>query len=191
MTRILLIDNYDSFVYNIAQYLGELGADVVVERNDSPNLDEFIGKVDGYVISPGPGHPKDSKRSLEVISNDGYGRPVLGVCLGHQAIAMIHGGSIKRAPEVVHGKLSRILHSGGPLFDGIPPQFNATRYHSLIVSRDGLPDSIEVLARTDKDEVMSLKVKGKDVYGVQFHPESILTSSGRRLLSNFLRMCER
>jgi anthranilate synthase/aminodeoxychorismate synthase-like glutamine amidotransferase len=191
MTRILLIDNYDSFVYNIAQYLGELGADVVVERNDSHKLDEFIGKVDGYVISPGPGHPKDSNRSLEVISNDGYGRPVLGVCLGHQAIAMVHGGSIKRALEVVHGKLSRISHSGGPLFDGIPPQFNATRYHSLIVSRDGLPDSIEVLARTDKDEVMSLKVKGKDVYGVQFHPESILTSSGRRLLSNFLRMCER
>jgi para-aminobenzoate synthetase component 2 len=191
MTRILLIDNYDSFVYNIAQYLGELGADVVVERNDSPNLDALIGKVDGYVISPGPGHPKDSNRSLEVISNDGYGRPVLGVCLGHQAIAMVHGGTIRRALEVVHGKLSKISHDGGPLFEGIPPQFNATRYHSLIVSRDDLPDSIEVLARTEKDEVMSLKVKGKDVYGVQFHPESVLTSSGRRLLSNFLRMCER
>ncbi len=191
MTKILLIDNYDSFVYNIAQYLGELGAEVVVERNDSPKLDEQLGKVDGYVISPGPGHPKDSNRSLEVITNGGYGRPVLGVCLGHQAIAMVHGGTIRRASEVVHGKLSRISHSGGPLFDGIPPQFNATRYHSLIVSQDGLPDSIDILARTDGGEIMALKVKDEDVYGVQFHPESVLTSSGRLLLSNFLRMCER
>lgn len=191
MTKILLIDNYDSFVYNIAQYLGELGADVVVERNDSPAIDQYLGKVDGYVISPGPGHPKDSNRSLEVISNDGYGRPVLGVCLGHQAIAMVHGASIRRATEVLHGKLSRISHSGGPLFDGVPLEFSATRYHSLIVSTDGLPESIEVLARTEKDEIMSLKVRGKDIYGVQFHPESVLTSSGRHLLSNFLRMCER
>ncbi len=189
MTTILLIDNYDSFVYNIAQYLGELGADVVVERNDSPALQDYIGKVDGYVISPGPGHPKDSQRSLEVIANDGYGRPVLGVCLGHQAIAMVHGGTIRRASRVVHGKLSKISHAGGPLFEGVPKDFNATRYHSLVVSHDSLPASIDILAETEDEEIMALQVKGKPVYGVQFHPESVLTSSGRTLLSNFLRMC--
>jgi len=190
MTRILLIDNYDSFVYNIAQYLGELGADVNVERNDSPNLKDYLGKVDGYVISPGPGHPRDSNRSLEVISNRGYGRPVLGVCLGHQAIAHVNGGSIERACQVVHGKVSRIAHTEDPLFEGVPSPFNATRYHSLIVSRDKLPEDVEVLAHTDSGEIMSIKVKGSQIYGVQFHPESVMTSHGKRILSNFLRMCE-
>lgn len=191
MARILLIDNYDSFVYNIAQYLGELGAGVIVERNDSPKLDEHIGRVDGYVVSPGPGHPRDSKRSLDVISNDGFGRPVLGVCLGHQAIALVHGGTIMRASQVVHGKVSRISHSHDPLFDGIPNPFLATRYHSLIVSRERFPSNLNVLAQTDAEEIMALKVKRKDVYGVQFHPESVLTSCGKKILSNFLGMCER
>jgi len=191
MTTILLIDNYDSFVYNIAQYLGELGANVLVERNDSPALAGLLGNVDGYVISPGPGHPKDSRASLDVISNDGYGRPVLGVCLGHQAIAMVHGGIIRRASKVVHGKLSRISHTGGPLFEGVPSDFNATRYHSLVVSHDSLPGSIDVLAETADEEIMAIQIKGKQVYGVQFHPESVLTSSGRTLLGNFLRMCDR
>ena len=189
--KILLIDNYDSFVYNIAQYLGEMGAEVIVERNDSPALDTHIGSVDGYVISPGPGHPKDSGKSLEVVSNHGFGRPVLGVCLGHQAIGMVHGGTITRAPEVVHGKVSRITHSDDALFDGVPSTFSATRYHSLIVSREGLPESLEVIAQLDTGEVMALKVEGHKTYGVQFHPESVLTSHGRTILSNFLEMCKR
>ena len=191
MTRILLIDNYDSFVYNIAQYLGELGADVHVERNDSHSLDKYLGRVDGYVISPGPGHPKDSNRSLEVLSNQGYGKPVLGVCLGHQAIAHVHGGLVTRSSQVVHGKVSRINHSDDPLFEGVPSPFTATRYHSLIVSRQGLPESIDVLAHTDNGEIMSIRVRDTQVYGVQFHPESVMTSHGKRILSNFLRMCER
>ena len=191
MTKILIIDNYDSFVYNIAQYLGELGSDVQVLRNDSPELDQHIGKVDGYVVSPGPGHPKDSGRSLEVLTNSGFGRPVLGVCLGHQAIAMVNGGSIVRSGQVVHGKVSRITHNGDSLFDGVPSPFTATRYHSLIVSREHLPGSIEVLASTERGEIMALKVKDTEVYGVQFHPESVMTSHGKVLLSNFLRKCER
>ncbi|MEM0343100.1 MAG: aminodeoxychorismate/anthranilate synthase component II [Thermoplasmata archaeon] len=191
MTSILLIDNYDSFVYNIAQYLGEIGADVTVERNDSPRLDGLLGRADGYVISPGPGHPRDARRSLDVVRSDGYGRPVLGVCLGHQAIAHVHGAAVVRAPQVVHGKVSRIEHSGDPLFDGIPSPFTATRYHSLIVSEEGLPERIEVLARTCTGEVMAIRVRGTSVYGVQFHPESVMTSHGKRILSNFLRMCER
>jgi anthranilate synthase/aminodeoxychorismate synthase-like glutamine amidotransferase len=191
VTKILIIDNYDSFVYNIAQYLGELGSEVHVLRNDSSALDQYIGKVDGYIVSPGPGHPKDSGRSLEIIANSGFGRPVLGVCLGHQAIAMVNGGSIVRSGQVVHGKVSRISHNGDPIFDGIPSPFTATRYHSLIVSREHLPGSVNVLATTERDEIMALKVRDTEVYGVQFHPESVMTSHGKVLLSNFLRMCER
>jgi anthranilate synthase/aminodeoxychorismate synthase-like glutamine amidotransferase len=191
MPRILLIDNYDSFVYNIAQYMGELGADVDVVRNDSPSLDSLIGNADGYVISPGPGHPKDSGRSLDVISSNGYGRPVLGVCLGHQAIGLVNGGTITRAPQVVHGKVSRISHSEDALFDDVPSPFSATRYHSLIVSRDGLPSSLKVIAELDSKEIMAMRVVGQQTYGVQFHPESVMTSHGRTILSNFLRMCGR
>ncbi len=191
MTRILIVDNYDSFVYNIAQYLGELGAEVVVERNDSPRLDAHVGSADGYVISPGPGHPRAANRSLDVISNDGYGRPVLGVCLGHQAIAHVHGGSVVRASQVVHGKLSTIHHVEDALFQGVPESFRATRYHSLLVSREDLPGTIQVLAETDAGEIMALRVKGRPVYGLQFHPESVMTSHGRTILSNFLRMCYR
>jgi anthranilate synthase/aminodeoxychorismate synthase-like glutamine amidotransferase len=178
-------------VYNIAQYLGELGADVVVERNDSPLLRDLVGTADGYVVSPGPGHPRDANRSLDVISNDGYGHPVLGVCLGHQAIAHVHGGSVVRADKVVHGKLSTIHHFEDALFQGVPESFRATRYHSLIVSREDLPSTIEVLAETDIGEIMALKVRGKPVYGLQFHPESVMTSHGRTILSNFLGMCSR
>jgi len=191
MASILLIDNYDSFVYNIAQYMGELGADVHVERNDSPRLEDYLGRVDGYVISPGPGHPRDSNRSLELISNRGYGKPVLGVCLGHQAIAHVLGGSVVRGSQVVHGKVSKIVHLKDPLFEGVPSPFNATRYHSLVVSRGDLPETVEVLANTDSGEIMSIRVKGSQIYGVQFHPESVMTSHGKRILSNFLRMCER
>jgi len=191
LTRILLIDNYDSFVYNIAQYLGELGAEVHVERNDSPRLEQYLGQVDGYVISPGPGHPKDSNRSLEVVSNRGYGKPVLGVCLGHQAIAHVHGGAVVRASQVVHGKVSRISHTDDPLFEGVPSPFNATRYHSLVVRKSDLPEALDVLAHTDGGEIMSIRVRDSQIYGVQFHPESVMTSYGKTILSNFLRMCER
>ncbi len=189
MTHILIVDNYDSFVYNIAQYLGELGADITVERNDSPRLDDLIGSADGYVISPGPGHPKDTNRSLDVISKNGLGRPVLGVCLGHQAIALSHGGSITRADKVIHGKVCPISHSDGPLFDGVPTRFSATRYHSLIVSNDGFPQTLEVIAQSDEGEIMALRARNHDVFGVQFHPESVMTSHGRTIISNFLRMC--
>jgi len=190
LTRILLIDNYDSFVYNIAQYLGELGAEVHVERNDSPRLEQYLGQVDGYVISPGPGHPRNSNRSLEVISKKGYGKPVLGVCLGHQAIAHVHGGAIVRASQVVHGKVSRISHAEDPLFEGVPSPFNATRYHSLVVRKSDFPEALDVLAHTDGGEIMSIRVRDSQIYGVQFHPESVMTSYGKTILSNFLRMCE-
>ena len=187
----MLIDNYDSFVFNIAQYLGEMGASVAVERNDSPNLDRLLGSADGYIISPGPGHPRDSNRSLEVISERGYGRPVFGVCLGHQAIAHVQGASVVRGSKVVHGKVTRINHVQNELFENIPQQFHATRYHSLVVSRENLPENIEVLAESDEREIMALKVHGSQMYGVQFHPESVMTSHGRMILSNFLRMCSR
>jgi len=191
MTEILVVDNYDSFVYNIAQYLGELGASVVVERNDSPTLDGHMGRVDGYVISPGPGHPRTSGRSLEILSGNGFGRPVLGVCLGHQAIAHVHGGTITRAQEVVHGKVSRIRHVPDPLFEGVPEEFNATRYHSLIVDKETFPSSLDILAQSLSGEIMALRVRGHAIYGVQFHPESVMTSSGRTILRNFLEMCSR
>ncbi len=189
MTFLLLIDNYDSFVFNIAQYLGEMGASVTVMRNDAPSLDRLLGEADGYVISPGPGHPRDSNRSLDVIAENGYGKPVLGVCLGHQAVAHVHGASVVRGNKVVHGKVTGINHKGDALFEGVPPRFHATRYHSLVVSRENLPSDIEVLAESDDNEIMALKVRDAQVYGVQFHPESVMTSHGRTILSNFLRMC--
>lgn len=188
MTKILLIDNYDSFVYNIAQYLGELGAQTTVVRNDARGIERLISESDGFVISPGPGHPRDSGHSLELISKEGHGKPILGVCLGHQAIAFAHGGIIERAKEVVHGKVSEITHYDDPLFEGIPRTFKATRYHSLIVNRR-VPDTISILADSGSGEIMALKVRGKPIYGVQFHPESVMTSHGKRILSNFLRMC--
>jgi len=188
MTKILLIDNYDSFVYNIAQYLGELGAETTVVRNDARDIERLVSESDGFVISPGPGHPRESGHSLELISKDGYGKPILGVCLGHQAIAFAHGGKIERARAVVHGKVSEITHSEDPLFEGVPTNFKATRYHSLIVNRQ-IPETIAILAESGAGEIMALRVKGKRIYGVQFHPESVMTSHGKRILSNFLRMC--
>jgi len=191
VTKILLIDNYDSFVYNIAQYLGEIGATINVERNDSDSISDYVDQVDGFVISPGPGHPKNTRRSLEIIENDGFGRPVLGICLGHQAIAHVHGGSIIRADEVVHGKVHSILHGDDPLFDGVPSPFSATRYHSLLVNRDDLPSCLEISAETERGEIMGLRLKNREVLGLQFHPESVMTSHGKRILSNFLEVCKR
>ena len=189
MTNILIVDNYDSFVYNIAQYMGELGASVTVERNDSPRLQEYLGNMDGYVISPGPGHPRTTNMSLEIIKNDGYGAPVMGICLGHQAIAHVHGGRVRRAEQVVHGKVGHISHNGTGILEGIPSPMEATRYHSLIVSRDGLPKNIEVLGQNEIGEIMALRVRGRDIYGLQFHPESVMTVGGMEIFSNFLGRC--
>jgi anthranilate synthase/aminodeoxychorismate synthase-like glutamine amidotransferase len=143
------------------------------------------------VISPGPGHPSEAGRSLEVISEEGYGRPVLGVCLGHQAIAHVHGASVVRAEKVVHGKVCPIEHRGGGLFRGVPREFSATRYHSLVVSKDAFPSDLEVLAESPSGEVMALRVRDRPVYGLQFHPESVMTSHGKAVLGNFLGMCSR
>jgi len=189
MTKLLLIDNYDSFVYNIAQYLGELGASVIVERNDSAAISALVDEVDGFVISPGPGHPRSTNQSLEILRKDGFSKPVLGVCLGHQAIAHVRGGTVSRADMVMHGKVSSIFHTEDPIFEGVPNPFLATRYHSLIVKRDSLSPDLNILAETEKQEIMAIRVAGKDIYGVQFHPESVMTSHGKRILSNFLRMC--
>jgi len=191
LTDILLIDNYDSFVYNIAQYLGELGASITVLRNDAKEIDDYLEEADGYVISPGPGHPRGTRRSLDIISNDGFGRPILGVCLGHQAIAFAHGGTIVRADEVLHGKVSSINHNSSPIFESIPSPFTATRYHSLIVRRSDLPESLDILAESDRGEIMGLQVRGRDIFGLQFHPESVLTSFGKSILSNFLGVCRK
>ncbi|MFP4545449.1 MAG: anthranilate synthase component II [Methanomassiliicoccales archaeon] len=189
MTSILIMDNYDSFVHNIAQYLGEMGAEVQVERNDSLAARKRLGSMDGYVISPGPGHPRDTNLSLRLLEEEGYGAPVLGVCLGHQAIAHVLGGRIQRAKEVVHGKVDSILHRGAGLLEGIPSPLRATRYHSLIVSEDDLPASLEVTARDSRQQIMGLRVRGLDIFGLQFHPESVMTSDGKAILANFLGRC--
>jgi len=190
MTRILIVDNYDSFVYNIAQYLAELGAEVEVQRNDSHSLGDCLGKMDGYVISPGPGHPRSTRMALEIIANHGYGKPVLGICLGHQAIAYVMGGEVMRAEEVVHGKLSNVFHSSDGIMKGIPSPLMATRYHSLIVSREGLPSTIRITAQTARGEIMGIHVMGTEMYGLQFHPESVFTHHGREILANFIGRCE-
>jgi anthranilate synthase/aminodeoxychorismate synthase-like glutamine amidotransferase len=183
---ILVIDNYDSFTYNLVQYLGELGADVKVVRNDQVTLDEIEAmKPERILISPGPGEPDDGGISNDVIRTFGPTTPILGVCLGHQCIGQVYGGVVTRAPRLMHGKTSPVYHSGDGLFNGMPSPFNATRYHSLIVE-EPLPDSLQIIAFTSEGEVMGLRHKEYPVVGVQFHPESILTEHGHRLLENFL-----
>ena len=183
---IVVIDNYDSFTYNLVQYLGELRAEIRVFRNDQVTLEEIRAlKPDHIVISPGPGDPDDGGISNQVIRELGPTIPVLGVCLGHQCIGHVYGGKVSRAPRLMHGKTSSIYHKGKGLFDGIPSPFRATRYHSLIVE-DPLPDCLEVTAFTRDGEVMGLRHKAYPVVGVQFHPESILTEHGKRILQNFL-----
>ena len=190
MTRILLIDNYDSFTFNLAQELGELGADVQVVRNDAITAEDVLVDLpDGVVISPGPGDPSDAGVSTEVIATVAGLRPVLGVCLGHQCLGELYGGRVVRAPELVHGKTSPIHHGGVGVFAGLPDPFPATRYHSLVVDRDSVPDVLEVTAWTAEGLVMGLRHRTLDVEGVQFHPESILTTDGMDLLGNFLRRC--
>jgi anthranilate synthase/aminodeoxychorismate synthase-like glutamine amidotransferase len=183
---LVVIDNYDSFTYNLVQYLGELGADIRVFRNDQVTLDEIKAlNPDHIVISPGPGDPGDGGISNDVLREFGPTTPILGVCLGHQCIGEVYGGQITRAPRLMHGKTSRVYHNGKGVFSGVPSPFQATRYHSLIVE-EPIPDSLEVTAFTRDGEVMGVKHKDYPTIGVQFHPESILTEHGKRILRNFL-----
>ena len=193
MPRLLVIDNYDSFTYNLVQYLGELGAGVDVVRNDTEPLEALAARsADGLVVSPGPGRPADAGLSERAIAHfASQGVPVLGVCLGHQAIGEVYGGRIVRARSLMHGKTSPILHDGRGVFAGLPSPMEATRYHSLVVEAESCPDVLEVSARTDDDEIMGLRHRELPVEGVQFHPESILTGEGKRLLANFLSRCGR
>lgn len=184
---ILVIDNYDSFTYNLVQLLGEMGAELCVVRNDQISLADVRAlNPTRIVISPGPGNPDDGGVSLDVIGQMGKETPVLGVCLGHQCIGQIYGGVVKRAARQMHGKTSMIYHDGDPMFAGVPNPFEATRYHSLIVEPETLPDSLRVTARTEEGEIMGLRHVTYPVMGVQFHPESILTPDGRQILRNFL-----
>jgi len=188
---ILMIDNYDSFTYNLVQYLSEMGAQVLVKRNDAVTPAGVRRlKPAGIVISPGPGSPKDAGVSNELIRTFGGQIPILGVCLGHQCIGEVYGGTIVRAKRPMHGKVSNIHHLRQGVFRGLPDPFEATRYHSLIVRRDGLPESLRVTAWTTDREIMGLQHRTLPVYGVQFHPESILTTVGHDLLRNFLRLVE-
>jgi anthranilate synthase/aminodeoxychorismate synthase-like glutamine amidotransferase len=184
---VLVIDNYDSFTYNLVQYLGELGAEPVVYRHDALTLPEIEAlEPDAVLISPGPGRPDDAGLSNSVISDFAGQVPVLGVCLGHQCIGQVFGGTVVRAPQVMHGKTSLIHHNGQGVFAGLPQPFEATRYHSLIVARDTVPDVLEITAETDDGLVMGLRHRELPIEGVQFHPESILTAGGHDLLRNFL-----
>jgi anthranilate synthase component II len=183
---ILVIDNYDSFTYNLVQLLGSLGAEMTIIRNDDMTIDEIKTLApDQVVISPGPGTPDDGGISLDVLRELGPTTPVLGVCLGHQCIGQAYGGKVIRAPRLMHGKTSQVFHRNQRLFTGIPSPFEATRYHSLIVE-EPLPDCLSITAFTDEGDVMALRHKEHPVVGVQFHPESILTTYGVRLLQNFL-----
>ena len=186
--RVLVVDNYDSFVYNLVQYLGELGAEPVVFRNDAITVDEAADLgADAVLISPGPGRPADAGISNAVIERLGRDTPLLGVCLGHQCIGEVFGGDVVRAPEIMHGKTSMVRHTGEGVMEGLPNPFEATRYHSLVVDRATLPGVLDVTAETEDGVIMGLRHRTLPVEGVQFHPESILTTEGRTLLANFLR----
>jgi para-aminobenzoate synthetase component II len=189
--RVLVVDNYDSFVYNLVQYLGQLGAEVIVHRNDAvhpEDLDELA--VDGVLISPGPGTPQDAGESMAFVSACAERElPLLGVCLGHQAIGEVFGAPVVRASELLHGKTSSVEHDGTGVLAGLPSPFTATRYHSLAVEADALPAEIEVTGRTSSGVVMALRHTSLPIEGVQFHPESVLTQGGHRMLANWLRMC--
>ena len=184
---LLMIDNYDSFTYNLVQYFAELGAKVAVYRNDAISIDKIRRlKPSHIVISPGPGRPEDAGISCDCIRAFAGKIPLLGVCLGHQAIGYVYGGKIVRAKRLMHGKTSQIYHGGKVLFKGLPNPFEATRYHSLLIEKKSLPKELVVTAWTDADEIMGVRHKSNCLWGVQFHPESILTREGKKLLSNFL-----
>jgi anthranilate synthase/aminodeoxychorismate synthase-like glutamine amidotransferase len=184
---ILMIDNYDSFTWNLVQYLGELGDTPIVKRNVAITVDEIGAmKPRAIVISPGPGRPDDAGVSKDVIRRFSGTIPILGVCLGHQCIGEVFGGRVVRAERLVHGKTSAVIHTGRGLFLDVDNPFQATRYHSLIVAREGLPDTLQVMAWTPENEIMAIRHREHETWGVQFHPESILTTSGKDILRNFL-----
>jgi anthranilate synthase/aminodeoxychorismate synthase-like glutamine amidotransferase len=185
--RVLVIDNFDSFVYILVQYIGELGAEPIVIRNNAAGIDELDALApDAVLISPGPGRPEDAGVSNDAIRHFAPTTPVLGVCLGHQCIGQVYGGTVSRARELMHGKTSQIEHGGEGVFKGLPSPLEATRYHSLIVERESVPDAMEVTARTRDGLVMGLRHREHDVQGVQFHPESVLTMGGKKMIANWL-----
>ncbi|MET0132366.1 MAG: aminodeoxychorismate/anthranilate synthase component II [Kibdelosporangium sp.] len=190
--RVLVVDNYDSFVYNLVQYLAQLGAETVVRRNDAPELanDEALEGVDGVLVSPGPSTPERAGLSIDVIKRAATRElPVLGVCLGHQAIGVAWGATVDRAPELLHGKTSLVNHAGAGVLSGLPDPFTATRYHSLTVLPETIPAEFEVTGRTESGIVMGMRHRELPVEGVQFHPESVLTDGGHRMLANWLAVC--
>jgi anthranilate synthase/aminodeoxychorismate synthase-like glutamine amidotransferase len=186
---LLLLDNYDSFTYNLAQYFGELGCELVIKRNDGIAIDEIAALAPSHIcISPGPCTPHEAGISKEVIMRFGEKIPILGVCLGHQCIAEAYGGKVVRTSRFMHGKSSIIHHNSASIFSGLPTPFEAGRYHSLVVEADSFPSCLEVIAQTDGNEIMALRHREFPVYGVQFHPESILTPDGKKILINFLTL---
>ncbi|MFK7850820.1 MAG: aminodeoxychorismate/anthranilate synthase component II [Akkermansiaceae bacterium] len=186
---LLILDNYDSFTYNLVQYFGELGVDMKIFRNDVISVEEVKAlKPDRICISPGPCTPNEAGISMDLIREFGTNTPILGVCLGHQSIGQVYGGEVVRADRLMHGKTSPIHHHGSSVFANLPDPFEATRYHSLIVKRETLPDCLEVTAWTAENEIMGLRHKEHPVHGVQFHPESILTEHGKLMLENFLKL---
>lgn len=187
-SRILVIDNYDSFVFNLVDYLAQLGAEPVVARNDEVTVAE-VAAFDGVLLSPGPGEPRDAGICLEVVRQQPGGIPIFGVCLGHQAIGEAFGGQVIRAPELLHGKTSSVSHAGAGVFDNLPSPFTATRYHSLVVERTSLPADLEITAETSNGLIMGLRHRERDIEGVQFHPESVLTEYGHLLIANWLLRC--
>jgi anthranilate synthase/aminodeoxychorismate synthase-like glutamine amidotransferase len=186
---LLILDNYDSFTYNLVQYFGELGAEMKIFRNDALSVEDVIKMAPERIcISPGPCTPNEAGISLELIRQLGPTTPILGVCLGHQSIGQVYGGDVVRADRLMHGKTSPIHHNNSSVFAGLPNPFEATRYHSLIVKRDTLPDCLEITAWTAEQEIMGLRHKEHPVHGVQFHPESILTENGKQILETFLKL---
>ena len=186
MTKILVVDNYDSFVFNLVQYLQQLGAEVIVKRNDEVTKDE-IKNYDGVLLSPGPGTPKDAGECIAIVNEAvKINKPLLGVCLGHQAIAEAMGGTVSKAPELLHGKTSQVIHEDKGVFNNLKKPLRATRYHSLAVEKPNFPNQLEITATTDSGVIMGLKHKTAPIEGVQFHPESVLTENGHQLLANWL-----
>jgi para-aminobenzoate synthetase component 2 len=189
MTKILVVDNYDSFVFNLVQYLQQLGAEVVVKRNDEVNA-ESINGFDGVLLSPGPGTPEDAGACIEIVNAAiEKQKPLLGVCLGHQAIGAALGGTVSRAPELLHGKTSQVQHKNEGVFKDLKSPFRATRYHSLAIETPSVPEELLVTATTETGVIMGVKHKSAPIEGVQFHPESVLTEGGHRLLANWLETC--